>query len=328
MVLGFMVSKRVWISALVLLVSPAVPAHAQTALTVNQSTQLQAYLNQSIGAPVRTPSDTQDEVNRAVMQTVSRLTPEQLAESTAGPVNPVSKKVERVRDAAAPATPEEIAPVRRGKTKGMLAILDLGPPDAGMASITYGLAAGQGTAPAVPASANFDHETAAAILTAFRTPGQTPNQPAESAASYAAAPVLDPAVEERVDLARAVYRIDGTDALVRHFIATQHMKLIIEEVARHIDFSKLSDSDKYRLAAIAAVAQTELEDKIIRMNALVQAQALSKPELLQLLAAYDTDTQRKLTDLRLHDDGKVDRAAELDIRLAQFQIVKAFEAGQ
>jgi hypothetical protein len=329
MVLGFMLSKRVWISVLVLLVSPGVPAHAQTALTVNQSTQLQAYLNQGLGTPVRTPSDTQDEINRAVMQAVSSLTPEQLAESTAGPVNPVRKKVELVREAAASGTPDETAPIKKVKTKGMLAILDLGAPDAGTASITYGLAAGQGAAPAVPASANFDHETAVAVLAAFKAPiGQKTDQTAESAATYAAAPVLDPAMEERVDLARAVYRIDGTDALIRHFIATQHMKLIIEEVARHIDFSKLSDSDKYRLAAIAAVAQTELEEKVIRMNALVQAQTLSKPELLQLLAAYDNDTQRKLTDMRLHDDGKVDRAAELDIRLAQFQIVKAFEAGQ
>ncbi|HTN41218.1 MAG TPA: hypothetical protein VLZ84_08720, partial [Asticcacaulis sp.] len=134
--------------------------------------------------------------------------------------------------------------------------------------------------------------------------------------------------EERIGLVRAIYRIDGTDALVRQFIATQHMRLIIEEVARHIDFSKLSESDKYRLAAIAAVAQTELEDRVIRMNALLEAQILTKPELLQLLAAYDSDPQRKLSELRLHDDGKVDRAAELDIRLAQFQIVKAFEARQ
>ncbi len=315
--------KRLRISAFVLLALPAVSAQAQTVLTVNQSTQLQAYLNQGIGVPVRTPSDTQDEINRAVMQTMNSMTPEQLAQSTAGPVAPIRRTVEVVPDASEASTSDETVPVKKIKTKGMLAILDLGAPDAGTPSITYGLAVGQGAAPLVPASANFDHETAVAVLAAFKTPaGQT----AESAATYAAAPVTDPAVEERIDLARAVYRIDGTDALVRHFIATQHMKLIIEEVARHIDFSKLSESDKYRLAAIAAVAQTELEDKVIRMNALVQAQTLSKPELLQLLAAYDNDSQRKLTDMRLHDDGKVDRAAELDIRLAQFQIVKAFES--
>ena len=316
--------KRLRISAFVLLALPAVSAQAQTVLTVNQSTQLQAYLNQGIGVPVRTPSDTQDEINRAVMQTMNSLTPEQLAQSTAGPVAPIRRTVEVVPETPESAASDETAPaVKKVKTKGMLAILDLGAPDAGTPSITYGLAVGQGAAPMVPASANFDHETAVAVLAAFKTPaGQT----AESVATYAAAPVTDPAVEERIDLTRAVYRIDGTDALVRHFIATQHMKLIIEEVARHIDFSKLSESDKYRLAAIAAVAQTELEDKVIRMNALVQAQTLSKPELLQLLAAYDNDSQRKLTDMRLHDDGKVDRAAELDIRLAQFQIVKAFES--
>jgi len=309
-------------SAFVWLAMPALSANAQTALTVNQSTQLQAYLNQGIGQPVRTPSDTQDEINRAVMQSMNSLTPEQLAESTAAPVTPVRKKVELVRDASDAGATDETAPIKKTKTRGMLAILDLGAPDAGTPSITYGLATGQGAAPVVPATANFDHETASAVLAAFKEPA---NQTAESAASFAATPVLDPALEERVDLARAVYRIDGTDALVRHFIATQHMKLIIGEVANHIDFSKLSDSDKYRLAAIAAVAQTELEEKVIRMNALVQAQTLTKPELLQLLAAYDNDAQRKLTDMRLHDDGKVDRAAELDIRLAQFQIVKAFE---
>ena len=310
--------KRLRISVFALLVLPAVSAHAQTAMTLNQSTQMQAYLNQSTAVPMRTPTETQGEINRAVMQAMSSMTPEQLAQATAAPVTPVVATAESVSMAA----DETVPTVKKVKTRGMLAILDLGAPEAGSSGITYGLAAGQGAAPVVPASANFDHETAAAILTAFKAPGQT----AESAATYAATPAIDPAVEARIDLARAVYRIDGTDALVRHFIATQHMKLIIEEVARHIDFSKLSESDKYRLAAIAAVAQTELEDKVIRMNAFIQAQVLSKPELLQLLAAYDTDTQRKLTDLRLHDDGKVDRAAELDIRLAQFQIVKAFEA--
>jgi hypothetical protein len=106
------------------------------------------------------------------------------------------------------------------------------------------------------------------------------------------------------------------------------MKLIIAEVARHIDFSKLSDSDKYRLAAIAASVQAELEDKIVRISAVQTAQLLSKPELLQLMAAFDTDAQRKLTAMRLNDDGKTDSLAELDIRLAQYQIVKQFESGQ
>jgi len=319
MVLVSVSFKRVWIGVIALFALPAIPVCAQTALTFNQSTQLQAYLSQTPATPVRTPTQTQGEIDRAVMQTMNSLTPEQLAQSTAAPLSPVVATAESttVADETAPVAP-------KARTRGMLAILDLGAPNSGTAAITYGLAAGQGVAPAVPAPVNFDHEAATAVLAAFRTSDRT----AESAATYAATPATDPALEERITLVRAVYRIDGTDALIRNFIATQHMKLIIEEVSRHIDFSKLSDSDKYRLAAIAAVAQTELEDKVIRMNALVQAQALSKPELLQLLAAFDNDTQRKLTDLRLHDDGKVDRAAELDIRLAQYQIVKAFEAAR
>ncbi|MCR6658742.1 MAG: hypothetical protein NVV72_05120 [Asticcacaulis sp.] len=71
-----------------LLAMPALSAHAQTALTVNQSTQFQAYLNQGIGQPARTPSDTQDEINRAVMQTMNSLTPEQLARIHRGPGQP------------------------------------------------------------------------------------------------------------------------------------------------------------------------------------------------------------------------------------------------
>ncbi|MFT4076803.1 MAG: hypothetical protein QM647_14860 [Asticcacaulis sp.] len=291
---------------------PVMPVQAQTALTFNQSTQLQAYLNQA-PTEVRTPSDTQSQINRAVMQAMNSLTPEQLAQTTAAPV-----AASDTPQAAGDTSTDDVA-VKK-KRKGMLAILDA--PETTPGSLTFGLASGQGVAPVLPASAGFDHDAATAITAAFKSPGTT----AESAATYAAAPVIDPAVEERIGLVRALYHIDGTEEIVHQFIATQHMKLIIAEVAKHIDFSKLSDSDKYRLAAIAAVAQTELEDKIIRMNALIQAQVLSKPELLQLLAAYDSDAQRKLTDMRLHDDGSVDRSAELDIRLAQYQIVKAFES--
>ena len=292
----------------------AVSASAQSPLTPDQSTQLKAYLKDSaalhnrVAAPL--PSATTLALNDAVLAVVGQS-------QSAAPV------------LAATATGDTGGAVvtKLPKSKGMLAILDLGAPSSSVSGITYGLAAGQGVAPAVPVSDTFNHDTALAVVAAMKNPGNTT---AEAVASYAATPVInaDPILEERIALVRAVYRIDGTEELVRHFVSIQHMQLIIGEVARHIDFSKLSETDKYRLAAIAAVAQTDLEDKIIRMNALVQAQSMSKADLLQLLAAYDNDAQRKLTDLRLHDDGKVDRAAELDIRLAQYQIVKAFESGQ
>ena len=56
--------------------------------------------------------------------------------------------------------------------------------------------------------------------------------------------------------------------------------------------------------------------------------AVVAADLLQLLAAFDTDAQRKLTAVRLGDNGKTDSLAELDIRLAQYQIVKQYESGQ
>lgn len=209
------------------------------------------------------------------------------------------------------------------QTRSMLAILSLSGPDAKTSDITAGLSAGQGAAPPVPVPDALTRQTAEAVTALYN------NRTADQAASPAAdAAVTDPALAERVGLARALFRVDGTDALIRHFVETEHMKLIIAEVARHIDFSKLSESDKYRLAAIAANAQTELEENILNLSATQTAQLMTKPELLQLMAAFDTDAQRKLTDVRLHDDGKTDSLAELDIRLAQYQIVKQYESGQ
>lgn len=205
------------------------------------------------------------------------------------------------------------------------ALLALAQPATVPTGIAYGLSTGQGVQPALPVSTDLDRQTAQAIVAAFQNPNGTA---ADQVALNAAAATTDPALEERISLAETIFHVDGTEDLIRHFVATEHMKLIIAEVANHIDFTKLSENDKYRLSAIAAVAQTELEDKIIRMNAKIQANGLSKPELMQLIVAYDIDAQRKLTQMRLHDDGKQDRAADLDIHIAQYQIVKAFEAGE
>ena len=214
-----------------------------------------------------------------------------------------------------------IAAPASAQTRSMLSILSLSGPDAKPADITAGLAAGQG-APSAPSDAALDKQTAEAVTALYE------NRTADQAARPAADDVSDPALAERIGLARALFRVDGTDALIRHVVETEHMKLIIAEVARHIDFSKLSESDKYRLAAIAANAQAELEENILNLSAAQTAQLMTKPDLLQLLAAFDTDAQRKLTAVRLGDNGKTDSLAELDIRLAQYQIVKQYESGQ
>ncbi|MEI9905056.1 MAG: hypothetical protein WDN06_14635 [Asticcacaulis sp.] len=132
----------------------------------------------------------------------------------------------------------------------------------------------------------------------------------------------------RVQLATTLFEVDGTEAVIRHYVATQHMKLIITEVANHIDIAKLSESDKYRLASIAAVAQTELEDKIIAMNARVQAANLTRAELMQLIVAYDSDAQRKQTRLRLNDTGKEDQLAGIDVIIAEYTVLRDFIAAE
>ena len=193
------------------------------------------------------------------------------------------------------------------------------------AAVSRGLAAGNGRAPAIPTMQNLDRATARAVVEAFQTPG---GLTAYDKAQIAATAAADPDLEERIALVRTIYRVDGTDALVRHFVSTQHMRLIITEVNNHVNIAGLSEPEKYRLAAIAAAAQTELEDKILDMDARLQAKSLSKPELMQLIAAFDSEAQRKLTDLRLKDDGKLDRGIELDVAMAQIQILRKYESGQ
>jgi hypothetical protein len=192
-------------------------------------------------------------------------------------------------------------------------------------STAMNLAIGQGRLPTVPAMADLDHATSRAMVAAFnKAPGTT----AEDQAQIAAAASSDPVMDEKIALVRTLYRVDGTDALLRRFVATQHMRLIITEVNNHIQINQLSEADRYRLSAIAARAETELEDKILTMDARAQARALSKPELLTLITAFDSDAQRKMTALRLADGGKLDRAIDLDVTMSQLQIVKKYELGE
>lgn len=187
------------------------------------------------------------------------------------------------------------------------------------------LAIGQGRLPVIPAMEDLDHATARAMVAAFTRPAGIT---AEDRAQIAAAASSDPVMDEKVTLVRTLYRVDGTDALLRRFVATQHMRLIITEVNNHIEINKLSEADRYRLSAIAAQAEAELEDKILTMDARAQAGILSKPELLTLITAFDTDAQRKMTQLRLADSGRLDRAIDLDVTMAQLQVVKKYEGGE
>ena len=226
---------------------------------------------------------------------------------------------------AAPAPPagSDAPAIAGGDTASATSVLDLSPLNR-LSGAATGM--GTGTLLSVPDEAALSHDAAQAILRAFRATPGTADQAASDAAD--AASTGDPLLDERIALARTVFKVDGTDALVRKFVSTQMMRLIVGEVAKHIDIDKLSDTDKYRLSAIAAGAQTELQEKVLNLNAGVEANYLSKQDLTLLIVAYDNDAERKQTKLRLADTGKTDRDAALDITMAQVQIVKSYESAQ
>lgn len=230
-----------------------------------------------------------------------------------------------VMDVASARRVDTAKPLPKASADAIDRVLNLTSGSIDDAAVSRGLAAGAARTPAIPTTQNLDRATARAVVEAFQTPG---GLTAYDKAQIAATSAVDADLEERIALVRTIYRVDGTDALIRHFISSQHMRLIITEVNNHVNIAGLSDPEKYRLAAIAATAQTELEDKVLTMDARLQAQSLSKPELMQLIAAFDSEAQRKLTDLRLKDDGKLDRRIELNIAAAQIQILQRFEDGE
>lgn len=136
----------------------------------------------------------------------------------------------------------------------------------------------------------------------------------------------DATYEERLRLSQRLLEVDGTEAIVRHFVNEVHMRLIIAEVGKYVDLKALSETDRYRLATIAAVAATELGDKILVLNARIHAQNMTGDELAYLIQVNDTDAQRKLTQMRIDDTGELDRNAELLMQIAALKIVQEFES--
>ena len=227
--------------------------------------------------------------------------------------------------AATPAAPtgSDAPAVTGGDARPATALLDLSP-SVRVPGVANGMSTG--TLVPLPDDAALSHDTAAAIARAFHATPGTADQAASDAAD--AATTGDPLLDERIALARTVFKVDGSDELVRHYVATQMMRVVIGEVAKYVDINKLSETDKYRLSAIAAAAQTELEEKVLNLNARVEAGFLSKQDLTLLVVAYDNDAERKQTKLRLADTGKMDRDGSLDINMAQIQIVKTFESAK
>lgn len=135
----------------------------------------------------------------------------------------------------------------------------------------------------------------------------------------------DAAHNDRCVMALKLMQVDGTDELVRHFVRTAHSKLVANEVGKHIDASTLSESDRYRLAAISAVEENILADRIVSLSVVSQARALSMDDLVALIAAFDITAQKKLTEIRLNDDGATDREAGLIINEIAAKVLAEFK---
>jgi hypothetical protein len=69
-----------------------------------------------------------------------------------------------------------------------------------------------------------------------------------------------------------------------------------------------------------------LEDRIIDMNARAFAGKFGSSELNRLIRAMDNPAQKKLTAMRLADDGSLDAGASKRLQAASNAVVKAFEA--
>jgi hypothetical protein len=154
----------------------------------------------------------------------------------------------------------------------------------------------------------------------------TQSEPATPTPAPMSAPMPVSDYEDRVILAKRVLEVDGSEAVIRHFVNEVHMKAIIGEVTKYVDIKNLSEPERYRLATIAAMTATELGDKILTLTASQHAKNLTREELLMLARDYDIAAQRKLTQMRIDDTGEIDRNAALLRQIAALKIVQAFES--
>lgn len=118
--------------------------------------------------------------------------------------------------------------------------------------------------------------------------------------------------------------IDGTSAIVRHFVGQVHMPMILQEVAKYIEVGTLSADDTVRLARLSETSKQKLASRILLRNARNYGQALSATDLATLITANDTEAQRKLTRMRIEDGGATDARSEELMKAAVNELAGAF----
>lgn len=170
------------------------------------------------------------------------------------------------------------------------------------------------------ATQSFMVEAVVSIIKVFR--GDGAHTPASAPPGDA-----DAALRQRISLARHLLDVDGTAEITARFIGDGHMALVSAEVGKYIEFSSLSEPDRARLAAITAIERQTLTERVLDQTATRLARHLGRSDLATLIAAYDIEAQRKLTALRLSDDGSQDAAAQQALEAAYSRIIDEFEAG-
>lgn len=109
--------------------------------------------------------------------------------------------------------------------------------------------------------------------------------------------------------ARHLLEVEGTGALTRSMVVRSHMEAVMAAVEAQTGMGGLSEAERYRLTSITAQEGARLADKILAQIADTCAQGLTDEEIAQLTAAMDVPAQKKLTRLRMTDDGSLDARA-------------------
>lgn len=153
---------------------------------------------------------------------------------------------------------------------------------------------------------------------------------AEDEASLAAGSVgsprgIDLEFDERTDLVRALYVVDGTEELTEKALMETMLPVVMNLVSTQIDFKSLSDKEKARLANIVGPAFYVLTERLMLLAAQSHAVDLTKDEIKTLIKTFDIPAQRKLTQVRLKDDGTIGRRATNELKFAHHQIIREFD---
>lgn len=135
------------------------------------------------------------------------------------------------------------------------------------------------------------------------------------------------AVPQLDTLASQLLRVDGTAESTRGLFSVSYLPMIVEEVAKYIDFSALSPADNERLAQISKAEIERLTQRTLELKARSYAEALSEDDIRVLISAYDTPTNRKLSKLREEDDGSIDARSEITIENAVYNVYVGYMFG-